>query len=87
MVFKPTVTRVSVESEFRWLGRLVVPGVFDGEHIFSLASTPTGGTRFIQREEFRGLLVPLLWGSIAAQTRNGFEAMNAALKSRAQKMT
>jgi len=82
MVFKPTVTVVAPDSEFRWLGRLLIPGIFDGEHIFTLESLPSGGTRFVQREEFRGLLVPMLWSSMAARTEAGFQAMNAALRDR-----
>ena len=40
--------------------------------------------RFTQREEFRGVLVPLLWKQLDTRTRAGFEAMNEALKARAE---
>ena len=33
MTFKPTVSRVVPTREFRWQGRLLTPGIFDGEHI------------------------------------------------------
>ena len=84
MTFTPTVIRVAPAEELRWLGRLLLPGIFDGEHCFQLSSTTDGRTRFVQRERFRGLLVPLLWSSLATNTRRGFEAMNAALKERAE---
>jgi hypothetical protein len=32
MSFKPTVLEAEPERELRWLGRLLVPGIFDGEH-------------------------------------------------------
>ena len=84
MTFKPTVTRVDPEREFRWLGRLLLPGLFDGEHVFEILPAGEGTIRFVQREQFRGLLVPLLWNSLATNTRRGFEAMNTALKQRAE---
>ncbi len=84
MTFKPTVTRVEPEREFRWLGHLLLPGLFDGEHIYEIAPLAEGGVRFVQWEEFRGVLAPLLWKSIETNTRQGFEAMKAALKKRAE---
>ena len=34
MSFKPTLLKVEADRELRWLGRLMVPGLFDGEHHF-----------------------------------------------------
>jgi len=83
MTFRPTLQRVEPNRELRWLGRLLLPKIFDGEHIFELC--PEGdGTRFVQRENFGGLLVPLMWGTLEAPTRRGFEAMNDALKARVE---
>lgn len=79
MTFRPTVTRLEPNRELRWLGRLFLPKLFDGEHIFELHPAD-GGTRFVQRENVDGLLVPLMWGSIEEPTRQGFIAMNEALK-------
>jgi hypothetical protein len=58
MSFRPTVLNAEDNRELRWLGHLLVPGLFDGEH--SLAIQPLGENRvrFVQREAFRGLLVP-----------------------------
>ena len=33
MTFKPTVLAVEPDRELRWRGRLLLPGIFDGEHI------------------------------------------------------
>ena len=85
MTFKPTVIKVVPEHEFRWLGRLLIPGLFDGEHIFEIHPIRENGARFIQREQFRGLLVPLLWRNLDSNTRQGFNEMNAALKKEAEK--
>lgn len=82
-VFRPVVLQATEGRALRWLGRVGVPGVFDGEHAFYLE--PDGvGTRLRQEESFQGFLVPLLWRQVEPATRAGFEAMNAALKARAE---
>ncbi|NIV71377.1 MAG: SRPBCC domain-containing protein [Calditrichae bacterium] len=87
MTFKPTILRVASEREFRWRGRLLFPGLFDGEHIFLIEPINEAQVRFIQKEIFRGILVPLLWNSLNTSTRQGFMAMNQALKERAEQFS
>jgi hypothetical protein len=43
-----------------------------------------GRVRFVQEERFSGLLVPLLAKGLDTHTLPGFEAMNRALKARAE---
>ena len=83
MTFKPTVTVLRPEQELRWLGRLLVPGIFDGEHYFVLASHRGDRTMFTQGETFNGVLVGVFGGMLSA-TEAGFEAMNESLKRRAE---
>ena len=65
------------------LGRLGIPGIFDGRHHFSL--TPTDrGTHLEQSETFTGILTALLLRMVGEDTENGFRAMNEALKARAE---
>jgi hypothetical protein len=85
MVFKPTVLAFETNRELRWLGRLGIPGLFDGEHGFTLEPIDGGRTRLTQREVFTGVLVPLFARSLDDSTKNGFDAMNLALKERAEK--
>ncbi|MFA9453939.1 MAG: SRPBCC domain-containing protein, partial [Candidatus Aminicenantaceae bacterium] len=85
MVFKPRVKAFKPRQEFRWLGHLILPGVFDGEHAFVLEPMAENRVRFIQKEGFRGILVPSILKGIQAKTQAGFEAMNQALKERAEK--
>ncbi len=87
MTFRPVVLTFAPERELRWRGRLLVPGLFDGEHWFRLE--PEGaGTRFHHGEDFSGLLVALMGGgAMWDRTRDGFAAMNAALKRRAEAET
>jgi hypothetical protein len=84
VTFKATVTRVIPGQEFRWIAHLIIPGLLDGEHIFEIEPLGENGIRFIQREQLRGLLVPILWRILNVSTRKGFEAMNTALKRRAE---
>jgi len=84
MTFKPRVKAVRPPREFGWLGHLFIPGLFDGEHWFLIEETKDRKTRFTQREEFRGMLVGMVWKGLEPSTRKGFEEMNAALKLRAE---
>ena len=84
MVFKPVVIKVIPEVEFRWLGRFLLPGLFDGEHIFELIPIAEQKTRLVHREKFSGLLVPFFWKSLDSGTRAGFKEMNNTLKNLAE---
>ncbi|WP_100488741.1 SRPBCC domain-containing protein [Sporolactobacillus pectinivorans] len=80
MILKPKVLKFQRCKEFRWLGHIVIPGLFDGEHIFEIINIPNNATLFIQREKFYGILVPLLKNTLDKSTKAGFEAMNKQLK-------
>jgi hypothetical protein len=84
MGIRPTVLAAAPHREFRWLGHLGVPGLFDGEHIFRLEPLGPERIRFVQEERFAGILAPLVLRFIGASTRRGFIAMNEALKTRAE---
>jgi hypothetical protein len=85
MTFKPRVLSVETHRELRWLGRLLLPGLFDGLHSFVIDPIQENRVSFVQGERFTGLLVPLfgLLGVFKA-TERGFEAMNQALKERSE---
>ena len=85
MTMSPTVIKAEPGAEFRWLGHLLFPGLFDGEHYFEIEPVGEGSVRFKQGEKFTGVLVPIfgLMG-IYKRTEAGFEAMNQALKKRVE---
>lgn len=85
MTFKPKVLKVEPNREFRWKGKLLIPGLFDGEHIFTVEPLPDERVRFIQREVMAGILVPLFFRGMDKTTRRGFEEMNQVLKSMAER--
>jgi hypothetical protein len=78
MAFKPWVTAVVQHHYVEWLGRLALPGIFDGRHSFTLTPMTGGRTLLQQSETFTGVLIPFT-GSMLARTRAGFVAMNEAL--------
>jgi hypothetical protein len=82
--FRPHVLRATKSQELRWLGRLGIPGLFDGEHSFTIEPGDQGSVLFTQAETFRGLLVPLLWRRLERDVKPMFGRMNEALRTRAE---
>lgn len=85
MTFKPTVLKAEPNRELRWLGRFLLPGLFDGEHIFTIEDLGAHHVRFTQREIYTGWLVPIMAHGLDTDTRRGFEEMNQALKALAER--
>lgn len=83
MSFKPEILGCEPHKEFRWRGKFLIKGLFDGEHYFQLESKSPKRTLLIHGEHFSGILLPLLKGTLG-QAENGFKAMNQALKSRCE---
>lgn len=83
MTFNPVILKLTPNRQLTWLGRFLVPGLFDGMHGFRIEET-AGGCCFYQAEQFSGVLVRLFGTSFVTATRCGFDAMNAALKERAE---
>jgi len=86
---KPSVTMspeilVADGRELRWRGKLLIGGVYDGEHSFTLTERPDGTTRLVHAERFSGVLVgPINWW-LGDSTERGFVSMNEALKERVE---
>ncbi len=84
MTFRPTLLVADRPHELRWRGRLLVPGIFDGEHRFTIEPLSDARVRFEQSERFTGLLVALFRSSLDTDTKRGFVEMNHALKERCE---
>lgn len=82
--FAPRITKVIPAAELHWRGKFLFGGLFDGEHSFIIVPNGVNGVRFIQREQFSGVLVPLLLPLIRTRTEAAFERMNKALKKAAE---
>lgn len=81
--FSPRVTKVIPAAELHWRGA-AFGGLFVGEHSFIIVPNGVNGVRFIQREQFSGLLAPLILAFIGKKTEDAFERMNKALKKAAE---
>jgi hypothetical protein len=84
MTFKPVILKVDKNKELRWIGHLIFPGIFDGEHVFVIETLDNSKILFRHEEKFSGILVPIFWKSLYQHTRIGFIEMNQALKERAE---
>lgn len=79
----PTVLVAEPGRELRWIGHLMIPGIFDGQHSFLIEEAGPGRVRFVQSERFGGILLPLMWKKLRDRgTAKGFRAMNEALARR-----
>jgi hypothetical protein len=85
MTIEPRLLVADPARELRWKGRLVIPGLFDGEHAFTLTPLEGGRTRLDHTEAFGGLLLPIARGLIYEKTVQSFRALDAALAERAAK--
>jgi hypothetical protein len=84
MNFSPNVLKFDTNKEFRWIGKLFIPRLFDGEHTFLLIDNHDGTTTFLQFERFRGILIPLMKKMLEIDTLNSFKSMNEAFKIRCE---
>ena len=85
MTFRPKVLVADEAAEFRWQGRLFVPGLYDGEHRFVLTPLDDGErTRLTQAETFRGVLVGFINRRIGDDVEAGFHRVNEAMKRRVE---
>lgn len=82
--FYTKVQILDANHELRWLGRPLVPGIFDGQHRFVIHPLPDGTVRFEQAERFSGILVGFFTHRHETITKPGFALMNAALKARVE---
>jgi hypothetical protein len=80
MSFSPEILVVDEHKELRWLGRLLLPGIFDGEHFFQITKTETG-SRMMNGENFRGIL---LLAFDMDDFVPSFDAANVTLKKRVE---
>ena len=80
MTIRPKLLVVKPAHEIRWIGHLLVPGLFDGDHRLLIEQKGVGKVRLIQQERFSGLLLPVFGKWIGAGALHGFRAMNRAAR-------
>lgn len=83
LVFKPKITLFDPPNCLEWIGRLPLK-VFQGKHCFYLKEIGGNQVELHHFEEFRGLMHQVIVKRIKKSTQAGFEAMNQAIKKRAE---
>jgi hypothetical protein len=84
MIFTPTILAAERDRELRWLGRSE-GDVFNGEHRFLIEPIDNNNkVHFTQSEKFTGSMVASLEEWLDTAVKQNFEAMNRALKQRAE---
>ena len=84
MILHCTVAKAEPNRELCWKYHVILPNLFRGEHSFIVEPMGTNRVRFVDREIFNGLLVPLQAKDIDTNSKRGFEEMDKALKARAE---
>jgi hypothetical protein len=82
--YYPIITKCNTNSELRWKGKSILPGVFDGERIFILERSVDDKVSFSHKEIFSGLGVKFVGNKLDENLRDSFVRMNEALKIRAE---
>jgi hypothetical protein len=86
--YRVRILKIEEQKELSWLGHFHVPGLIDGEHRFEIQPTGSDRIDLIQREHFRGVLVPLVWRTfLNTHLRSGFDALNQSLKAVAERIS
>jgi hypothetical protein len=76
-----TVVTLMTDDHLAWRGSLAIPGLFSGNHDFIIEEAGPGKTVFLNNERMSGIIIPFY---DFKPTEAGFEAMNQALKKRAE---
>ncbi|MDZ4769259.1 MAG: SRPBCC domain-containing protein [Chloroflexota bacterium] len=85
--FSPTIVAVEANRRFVWKTITGVPGIFDGEHGFTLDRLSDRQTRLTNREVYSGLLTPVIQRTAMMRAAPaGFVAMNHEIQRRAESL-
>jgi hypothetical protein len=79
-----TVIKAEPRQVLCWKYHIISPLLFRGEHSFTIEPMGSNYVRFVDQEIFNGLLVSSQAKDIDTNSRHGFEAMDKALKIRAE---
>jgi len=86
LILHCTVTKAEPNKQLCWKYHVIHPALFTGEHCFIIEQIAGNKVRFVDREIFNGLLVFTQARDIDTNSRQGFEAMDKALKARSEQV-
>ncbi len=79
--YQPIVVESNPIGSFRWRANMMNDFLFKNDRVFSLTAKD-GGTLLVHKEEFSGLMVPLMWKMLEGFVGPSLEKMNLALKQK-----
>ncbi len=82
--YRPTVTKVEPPHELRWYGKSFIPGMFNGERVFTIEPLKADHVRFVHIEIFTGFVVSLAGDRLDKDMCQSFELMNEAFKEKVE---
>jgi hypothetical protein len=82
--YRPTVTKVEPPHELRWYGKSFIPGMFNGERIFTIEPLKANHVRFVHIEIFTGFVVSLVGDRLDKDMCKSFAMMNDAFKEQVE---
>ncbi len=82
--YMPIVTVIQESKLFEWRVNMLSGFIFTNGRIFELEKT-TNGTRLINKETFKGMLVPIFWSKLSGYVPSSLKEMNDALKDQVEK--
>lgn len=84
MEFVCEVVKVVPYREFAWKFQVIHPILFRGVHIFQLEPLKDQKVKFIDREQFKGLLLPMQAKDLTTHGLDAMIKMGEALKKRVE---
>jgi len=81
--YMPIVTSLQEPKLFVWRAKMISDILFANGRVSELEKTVTG-TRLINKETFRGMLMPLFWGKLSSHVPSMLNEMNDALKKQVE---
>ena len=82
--YSPVITELNEPTYFHWHTQMLAGFVFTNDKIFKLEETESG-THLTHIETFKGLMSPLMSGSVEKNVPPMLDSMNKALKELAEK--
>jgi hypothetical protein len=86
MKFKPKVLDFKQNKLFRWKGRFLIPGLFDGEHSFEIEEVSENRCVLHHYENFSGILVPFMRKKLKNEVEPLFEQFNEKLEEKVESL-
>jgi len=82
--YSPVIIELKEQESFHWRAHMMAGFIFTNDKIFKLEKTETG-THLTHIETFKGLMAPLMSGSVKKNVPSMLDSMNKALKNLAEK--